>query len=623
MPQPDQMPTAGEQQRAEAELAVQEAGDSALPVAWAREDLLRAVREALAAEGHLLSAGERVVAQRLFVLEPAAAALYARLWGRRGELFRLEGLRYAEVPDTGRAAASLVEAELASRGEAVLPARRLADALTVEELQAACRALGWPARGRRAELLDRLSDEAARPALIRPTLLIRHGGLFRRLARVFLGSRHGDLSRLVLERLELTRYATYTPTGGAGFFSDRRALRAWEEGLARDGVLDLLPAAARGEALLAGLAADLGLVEGAPVPEPWRARFSARRLAERRAAQAARHLERIGRPADAAAVYARMLAAGAAPRGELLLRQAMSLEAQGLGAQGARLCADALRPAASPPLPPADALALARTGRRLARASRVGWAPLPPLTSPRARKLLLPLAPGGGSRPLWAAPSGPRPLEAALVDLLAHLGRRALHAEGLLWRTLFGLLFAEVLFAPVAGMLPTPLRAGPLDLGGPGFVERRAGLIARLLAALRAGEAPDRLAEAWRARQGELIAGVAWTRFSLADLQAVARDLGGPALASVLEVVALDWSAAPRGLPDLVILAGPAACLPHALPARLPAGALLAEVKGPGDSLRDAQRVWLDRLVQGGAPAELWWVEAAPEPAASAWGAGG
>jgi hypothetical protein len=39
---------------------------------------------------------------------------------------------------------------------------------------------------------------------------------------------------------------------------------------------------------------------------------------------------------------------------------------------------------------------------------------------------------------------------------------------------------------------------------------------------------------------------------------------------------------------------------------------VLAEVKGPGDTLRDAQAVWLDLLLQAGAPAELWTVERAP-----------
>ncbi|MCK6506071.1 hypothetical protein L6R53_22275, partial [Myxococcota bacterium] len=335
------------------------AREVALPVAWAREDLCRAVREAIAAEGHLLCAGEVVVARRLLALEPAAAALYARLWGRRGELFRLDGLRYAEVPDLPAAVDALVAAELASRGAALLPASHLARALTVDELRAACRALGRSPRGRRAELLDRVGDPAARPALVRPLIQLRHAGLFRRLVRIFLGSRHGDLSRLVLERLELARYPAYTPTGGMGFFPDRRSLLAWEEGLALDEALAALPARECGAALLACLDSDLSRVEREPPPPPWRARFSARTLAAQRAAQAARQLEREGRAGSAATVYARLLSAGAPGRGELLLRQALALDAAGDPGQGARLCADALRPGAPSPPSPAEALALA------------------------------------------------------------------------------------------------------------------------------------------------------------------------------------------------------------------------------------------------------------------------
>jgi hypothetical protein len=33
---------------------------------------------------------------------------------------------------------------------------------------------------------------------------------------------------------------------------------------------------------------------------------------------------------------------------------------------------------------------------------------------------------------------------------------------------------------------------------------------------------------------------------------------------------------------------------------------LLAEVKGPGDSLRDEQRVWMHRLLELGVPTEVW-----------------
>ena len=574
---------------------------------WAREDLTRALTEALAAEGHLLSAGERVVLHTFLDLPEAAASLYARLHSRNGALFRIDGLSYADVRDVAAAAETLVDEGFAWSGERSLPARRLATTLTVPELRAASRALGRSPQGRRAELLARLADPAARPVVVRPTLLLRHEGLFRRMARLFLGRRDGDLSRLLLERMEVVRYPAYTPTGGLGLFEDRRSLLAWEAALARDATLAGLPAAQARGALVSGLEAELAAVEALPPPPPWRARLSARRLAAARAAAGARELERLERHSEANAAYERLLAAVVVAPGDLVQRRALTLAALDRPAEGAALCQHWLDRVA-----PAAKVGVARTGRRLARIAGSGWAPPPPLTTPRTRSLSLPLASSTGTRPAWRSPDGPQPLEAALVSTLAGLGRTAVHAEGLLWRTLFGLLFADVLFAPVPGMLPTPLRSRPLDLGEEGFVPRRQSLVDAILAALRAGEAPDRLAHAWSSRAGEAIAGIAWTRFPLPLLQQVAHDLGGRALAAVLEAVAWDWRAAPRGLPDLVILAGPALRLDHALPSRLPAHALLAEVKGPGDHLRDAQRVWLDRLLSYDVPTELWKVRALP-----------
>ncbi len=165
-------------------------------------------------------------------------------------------------------------------------------------------------------------------------------------------------------------------------------------------------------------------------------------------------------------------------------------------------------------------------------------------------------------------------------------------------------------------MLPSALRSAPLDLGSPGFASRRQAWIQPVLQGLREGEACERLAAVWQAREGEAIAGVAWGRYPLELLQTVATDLGGAALASVLGLIAADWRQAPRGLPDLVILAGPELRLPDAFPSRLPPTALLAELKGPGDQLRDSQRLWLDRLLAAGVPAELWQVQAAPTSAA-------
>ena len=64
------------------------------------------------------------------------------------------------------------------------------------------------------------------------------------------------------------------------------------------------------------------------------------------------------------------------------------------------------------------------------------------------------------------------------------------------------------------------------------------------------------------------------------------------------------WGAA-RGLPDLLVLPGEPVRL-EAVPATVGPSALLAEIKGPTDSLRDAQKVWLHTLLAAGAEVEVW-----------------
>ena len=70
--------------------------------------------------------------------------------------------------------------------------------------------------------------------------------------------------------------------------------------------------------------------------------------------------------------------------------------------------------------------------------------------------------------------------------------------------------------------------------------------------------------------------------------------LGGCVVAAICQTLALDYAGTCHGAPDLLLLSpGP------------PARARFVEVKGPGDSLRDAQLAWIDVLVRAGAEVEV------------------
>ena len=153
-------------------------------------------------------------------------------------------------------------------------------------------------------------------------------------------------------------------------------------------------------------------------------------------------------------------------------------------------------------------------------------------------------------------------------------------------------------------MLPGALQVAPLDYGLPGFATRRAHLLRTALTEIRADDGLARLANTFQDHCGEAIRGVAWDRWSPDTLQDILRGLGGELVASILSAFAS--GASRSGLPDLVVLRGPPTRVPGLFPGRLPSGPLFIEVKGPGDTLRDGQRVWLDRLRASGVEAEVW-----------------
>ncbi len=71
------------------------------------------------------------------------------------------------------------------------------------------------------------------------------------------------------------------------------------------------------------------------------------------------------------------------------------------------------------------------------------------------------------------------------------------------------------------------------------------GAIEACLARVAAGEAPAMLAAAWQEHEGVMCRGVRWDRHQCEELQVVAECVGGPQLAAVCRLLAIDhggWS---------------------------------------------------------------------------------
>ncbi len=528
-------------------------------------DLREALQTGLLRGGALLTAGERAQVEAILTLPAAAFATYANLTGRVDRPHRAEE-HPAEV------LAALRAAELV---DGLVPAAAIAEACTVPELKAACRALGRRSPAGKDALVEALSG--VRGWWPGRWFRVRHRALVRRLERWAALSAWPDRKDAVLERLGVVRWPVYDRTRGPALFADRSALLRWEAAaLARD------PAAA-----LAAWSAGDGDGPG---------RLSLRRTLADRVRAGAEALERAGALAEAAALYDRW----PGRRAEVAFRASRVAEARGDPTSALRGLREGLADAT-----PAEAAALVRAGRRLAKAARTSFPPAPPRPSIPVRTLRMAPAPADGPRPRWG-PGGDR-VEAAVVGALAAVGRAAFHGEGGPWRTVVSLLLSELYFLPVDGALPVPRLAGPLDLGTAAFADRRAAPLASLVERLRRDGAPTLLAEARARHDGVRLAGVD-PSIPGHVLSALAAALPGEVWAGLVALRARGRSFG--GMPDLVVLPGPEAALPDAHPRRLPTGLLAVEVKGPTDALRDHQADWFDTLARLGVAVEQWEVVA-------------
>ena len=198
------------------------------------------------------------------------------------------------------------------------------------------------------------------------------------------------------------------------------------------------------------------------------------------------------------------------------------------------------------------------------------------------RELDLPAAAAGG-------------VERAALESFAAVGRRGLFAENWLWRSLFGLAFWDIVFAPVPGAFQHPFQLGPLDLHGAEFRRARRALIDQRLDALRAeDELSARLTPVYEAKRGTANALVSWHPELEAALRLAFELVSGDALARVCERLVRDPGRYRRGLPDLLVER-----------ADSPVGFELLEVKAPGDQLRPEQGAWIDHLNARGVPASV------------------
>ncbi|HNV68268.1 MAG TPA: VRR-NUC domain-containing protein [Candidatus Ozemobacteraceae bacterium] len=537
-----------------------------LPVGYYLEHF-RAVLETVADRyGDLLTEQEQTFLRRFAELSPDAQKLYVRLTSRRGPLFRSDRLSYAEIGRIDAAARELSACELLAIDHDTWLEEAVA-LLTVPELKALLQQRNIRTAGLgRMELLACLSRDVA--ADVTRTLLHEKFHWYAPLCQevlilfrlLFFGAPEPDLKAFVLSDLGRVQFEKVPLLSARRLFTSRteidRALLLHE---LKTRLYELLEDKANPDlpVQVEELIRKVPAADGHPLLLRWR-----RSCFE----VAARFWEREGEPRKALTLYADPETHPARERrARLLLKAGNESEAQ-------RVLAQIL---SEPRDPAEEEVAIALRGRFLEGRKRTAR------FNPEVEMLELP------------GPTGER-IEARVLAALRTAGREGFEAENRFWNSLFGIIFWDIIFAPIPRAFGHPFQYGPTDLFTAEFYPARADLIQHRLSEMRSREwLMSRCEEICRTKRHIACALVDWEFVCSIDLPRVVGVVPSDHLGMICERLARNPGGFACGFPDLFLFADDQP------------GYLLLEVKSPGDRLQDNQRSWMRTFAAHQIPCRL------------------
>ncbi|KAJ6589891.1 VRR-NUC domain-containing protein [Mycena vulgaris] len=188
---------------------------------------------------------------------------------------------------------------------------------------------------------------------------------------------------------------------------------------------------------------------------------------------------------------------------------------------------------------------------------------------------------------IWAGKEGPVNVETRALEYYENLGFKGFHSETQILTTLFALLFWDIIFAQVPGAFETPWQTAPLDIAEDSFYYARRDRIEKRLDEIEKGQARTILEDNDdRHREKKTFCiGVSWQMCGRDELVEIVECLGGSALSSICRLFCEDYGGQSSGVPDLIVWN------PDTKECKF------VEVKGPGDSLQENQKLWSDALL--------------------------
>ncbi|WP_404344577.1 VRR-NUC domain-containing protein [Vreelandella venusta] len=503
----------------------------------------------------LLSAEERDLLQQWQALPQPSQALLVRMVMRKGELFRIDKLSYAEIGDTTQALAPLLALGWVDDAPP-LNVDELCRLLRLSELRLALsrqlRTLNLPPKATKsalqAAITPVLTDSqplrqwwpAATTGIVRLNIM----SLCDRLRLMFFGNLRQDWAEFVLTELGLQRFEQVPLSAESRAFQHRDEVDTY---LALHHLRERLE---NGE-----LPEQLATEVPAASNNRW---LDARR--SRLLLTLGQTAERSGEAEQALLLYAE------STNSEARIRRLRVLERLKRYSEAYELAQAALGQARE-----SETQALGRLLPRLARK----------LNQPA------PQAVKAAEAPTYVLElPGPQSVERAVAEHLSTASTPVFYVENCLITGLFGLLLWPAIFKPLPGAFFHPFHSGPADLYREDFVRQRQAEIDACLAQLDDGRYRETMRSTWQAKQGITSPFVHWGILSEPLLTAALSCLPAAHLRACFTRLLSDLKHNRAGLPDLIQL------MPDA-PAGEPRYRMI-EVKGPGDRLQDNQRRWID-----------------------------
>lgn len=374
---------------------------------------------------------------------------------------------------------------------------------------------------------------------------------------LFFGNFHQDMTEFVLHEL-IAPFEAYELDSDSSLFSSRAVIDSLIElKVLSDLSYELMEQDAGGDLLIA-------LAEA--LPERSNEPILARRF-DRIANRVARQLERLERQVEALQLYQRSFTA---PSRE---RQARLLEKLGRIEESLDLC---------------EAIVSApENEEELEFGHQFG--------ARHAKK-------HGSDRQAFTKPARDMPIETIQVPRVSDrvelsaleyyqgLGFDAYYVENALMRSLFGLCFWDIIYAPVRGAFFHPFQRGPADLYSPDFVAARSRLIEERFVELN-NDLQARVTQTLKQKYGTANQFVYWGLLNDSLLDHCFTSIPGEHLSRVFRRMLADLRSNTNGLPDLILFSGNSY--------------QLVEIKGPGDKLQKNQTRWFEFFRQENIPASV------------------